>query len=65
VRGALGVAVIGWLAAAAFWTLGATGWLQATALAAAIVVLQFHRLAPDERRFILGRLRVVAPEGHP
>ncbi len=65
VRGALGVSVIGWLAAAAFWTLGATGWLQAAALAASIVVLQFHRLAPDERRFILGRLRVAAPEGRP
>jgi O-antigen/teichoic acid export membrane protein len=65
VRGALGVAVIGWLAAAAFWMLGATGWLQAVALAAAVVVVQFQRLAPDERRFILGRLRVAAPEGRP
>jgi lipopolysaccharide exporter len=64
VRGALGVAVIGWLAAAALWAIGATGWLQAAALAAAIVVVQFSRLTPDERRFTLERLRIAAPEGH-
>lgn len=65
VRGALGVALCGWLAAALFWALGATGWIPAAAMAAAIVVLQFHRLAPDERRFILGRLRILATEGRP
>jgi lipopolysaccharide exporter len=64
VRGALTVSVIGWLAGVVFWTLGATGWVQATALAAAIVVLQFHRLTPDERRWVLGRLRLPALDGH-
>ena len=65
VRDALSVSVLGWLAAAAFWTLGATGWLPAAALSAAVAVVQFHRLAPDERRWVLGRLRLTVPEGRP
>ena len=65
VRGALAVAVLGWLAAAAFWVLGASGWLPATGLAAAIVVCEFQRLAPEERRWVLGRLGVVAVAGQP
>lgn len=56
-RSALTVAVLGWAAAAGLWTAGATGWLEAGMLAAAVVVLQFHRLAPQERRWILARLR--------
>jgi O-antigen/teichoic acid export membrane protein len=65
VRGALTVAVLGWLAAATFWVLGATGWLPATGLAAAIVVCEFQRLAPEERRWVLGRLGLDAVAGQP
>jgi hypothetical protein len=64
-RGALGVSALGWLAAAAFWTVGATGWLHAVALAAGLGALQFQRLPAEERRWVLGRLRIAAPEGRP
>jgi lipopolysaccharide exporter len=57
VRSALTVSVIGWAAAGALWRTGATGWLEAAALAAAVVVLQFHQLTPAERRSVLDRLR--------
>jgi PST family polysaccharide transporter len=62
VRSALTVAVLGWLGAAALWTAGATGWLEAVAVAAAVVLLQFQRLAPDERRWVLARVRRPAAE---
>ena len=65
VQGALAVAVLGWLAAATFLVLGASGWLPATGLAAAIVVCEFQRLAPEERRWLLGRLGVAAVAGQP
>jgi len=56
------VALLGWLGAAALWTAGATGWLAAVALAAAVVMLQFQRLTPDERRWVLARVRRPAAE---
>lgn len=62
VRSALTVALLGWLGAAALWTAGATGWLAAVALAAAVVMLQFQRLTPDERRWVLARVRRPAAE---
>jgi len=62
VRSGLTVAVLGWLGAAALWTAGATGWLEAVALAAAVVMLQFQRLTPDERRWVLARVRRPAAE---
>lgn len=57
VRGALGVSGVGWLAAGALWAIGATGWVPATALAAVVVLLQFQRLARNERSWILARVR--------
>jgi O-antigen/teichoic acid export membrane protein len=57
VRSALIVSVIGWGAAAALSTAGPTGWLEAGALAAALVVLQFYWLPPAEQRAVLERLR--------
>jgi lipopolysaccharide exporter len=62
VRSVLTVSVIGWAAAGALWTAGATGWLEGAGLAAAVVALQFHRLTPDERRWVLERLRRPAME---
>lgn len=62
VRSALIVALGGWLVAAALWSAGAAGWIQATVLAAAVVALQFRRLTPGERRWIADRLRPPASE---
>jgi O-antigen/teichoic acid export membrane protein len=62
VRSALTVAVLGWVMAAALWTTGATGWLEAVALATAVVLLQFHQLTPDERRWVIDRVRRPAAE---
>lgn len=57
VRSALMVSVMGWATAAALWMAGATGWLEAAALAAVVLLLQFQRLTPDERRWVIERLR--------
>lgn len=62
VRSALTVAGLGWLAAAALWAAGATGWIEAVVLAAVVVALQFRQLTPGERRWIADRLRLPAPE---
>jgi O-antigen/teichoic acid export membrane protein len=62
VRSVLTVALLGWMAAAALWTSGVTGWLEAGALATVVVLLQFHRLTPEERRRVIDRLRRPAAE---
>jgi len=61
VRGALGVSAIGWLAAGSLWTIGATGWMHGVALAAVVVLLQFQRLATNERSWILARFHLPGP----
>jgi hypothetical protein len=61
IRRALGVALVGWLAAAMLWAIGATGWLEAVMLALAVVALQFRQLTPSERRWLADRLRRPAP----
>jgi PST family polysaccharide transporter len=62
VSSALTVSLVAWAAAVTLWAAGATGWLPATAVAAAVVLLQFTRLTPDERRAVLARLRHPAAE---
>jgi hypothetical protein len=34
-------------------------------LAAGLAALQFHWLPAEERRWVLGRMRIAAPEGRP
>ena len=61
VRSALAIAVLGWLAAAALRGAGATGWIEAVALAALVVAVQFRQLTPGERGWIADRLRLRVP----
>jgi hypothetical protein len=60
--GLLGVAFAGGGVAAACWSAGATGWLEAVALSAAVVVLQLRQLTPGERRWVAERLRLPVME---
>jgi O-antigen/teichoic acid export membrane protein len=62
VRGLLTVAAAAWLAALVFWAAGATGWLQAAILAAAVVLVQARQLTGAERRWIRERLGWSSPE---
>jgi O-antigen/teichoic acid export membrane protein len=61
-RGALAITLGGWGAALLLWLAGATGWMEAVALAAAVITLELGELSAGERRFIAGRLRLRAAE---
>jgi O-antigen/teichoic acid export membrane protein len=62
IRHALGIALAGWLVAGVLCLAGATGWLEAVAVAVAVVALEFRQLTPGERRWIADRLGLTALE---